>query len=264
VGYRLNSPSQDEFVQAATPESRKPRIKCEECRLRTGAGFRDFGSCELGFMSGFKEAHEVAWAGELLVRQDQPSRLVATLYSGWAIKHRTLSSGKRQVLSILLPGDLFGLECVYSGGASHSIEAITDVTYCVFDPLRWQELLNLGSLASRLCELQVNEQRHLEERFAATAACPASRSVAHFVLDTHDRLRGRRLIREGKFMLPLSNQQFADAVGLTTVHLHRILRRMREDGIFTCDHRRIVIHDLERLREFACASTIADQPRPLI
>lgn len=239
-------------------------IRCEECRHRSGVGFRDLTSCQMHFMSGFKEAHEVAWAGEVLIRQDEPCRLVGTLYSGMAIKCRTLANGKRMVLSLLLPGDLLGLETLYAGSSSHSVEAITDITYCRFDPDRWGQLLSVGSLAARICELQVYDQRHLEHRFAAVGACSGRRAVAHFVLETYDRLKRRRLVRGNSYMLPLTNIQLADAVGLTTVHLHRVMRRMREEGVFTHDHRRIVILDLARLREIACSSTVLDEQRPLV
>lgn len=250
------------IAAASTP--RKPKIPCRECRHRSGVGFKDLLPRQLDFMNAFKESHEVAWAGEIIIRQGQPSRLLCTLYSGLAVKYRTLSTGKRQVLTVVMPGDLIGLESVYTDLPSHSIEALTDITYCVFSPSKWKELLSVPDLADRVCELQVLEQRHIEDRFASVAACSARRSVAHFIIELYDRLRRRRLARGHSFSLPLTNQQFADAVGLTTVHLHRILRGLREDGIFTHEHRQLVIHDLERLRELACAPSPLDEIRPLI
>lgn len=215
-------------------------------------------------MSTFKQSHDVAWTGDIIVKQGEPSRLLCTLYSGLAIKYRTLSTGKRQILSVMMPGDIIGLECVYTDLPSHSVKAVTDITYCVFHPDKWKELLSIPSLAYRICELQVYEQRHIEDRFASVAACSARRSLAHFVVELYDRLRRRRLARDHSFSLPLTNQQFADALGLTTVHLHRMIRRMREDQIFTHENHRIIIHDLKRLRGLACTSDTLDETRPLI
>lgn len=251
------------MTTTSLPRSRS-KIPCRDCRHRSGVGFRDLGAAELDFMTEFKDGHGTAWSGEVLIRQGETSRLLGTLYSGLAIKYRTVANNCRQVLSVMMPGDLIGLENAYGTPPSHSVEAITDVTFCRFDPAKWRTLLSVPDLADRVTELMLADQRHVEDRFAAAAGCTAPRNVAHFVLDMHDRLSRRRLMRGNSFALPLSNQQFADALGLTTVHLHRVLRRMRDDGIFEHDHRRIVIHDLARLREAAGASGPLDEVRPLI
>ncbi|WP_369794694.1 cyclic nucleotide-binding domain-containing protein [Polaromonas sp. JS666] len=53
-----------------------------------------------------------------------------------AFRYKTLSDGRRQILNFLLPGDLIGLQQKFSDGPIHGIEAVTDVTLCVFPP-RW-------------------------------------------------------------------------------------------------------------------------------
>lgn len=215
-------------------------------------------------MERFKHSHEVAWTHDVIIKEGQDTPLLFTLYSGIAIRCRSVSNGKSQLLSIVLPGDLVGLEFLHRETASCTVQAVTDVTYCRFDPARWRtELMHVPDLAHRLCERLLLDQRHLEDRLTAISACTAEGAIAHFFLSLYDRLRVRRLCHEGSFALPLTNRQLANAVGMTTVHLHRLLRKLEREGILTHDRHRILIHDEPKLRELACLPAERGD-RPLI
>ncbi len=71
------------------------------------------------------------------------------------------------------------------------------------------------------------------------------------LLDIHDRLRHRGLINRPTFNLPLTQEQIADHLGLTLVHINRTLRRLREEKIVLVDRQVVIIQDIERLRELA-------------
>ncbi len=215
-------------------------------------------------MHAFKIAHERTWAGDLLLAQDHPGPRLLTLYSGWAIRSRSLASGERQILSVLLPGDLIGLETVFRGGQSDSVEALTDVTFCVFDSRRLDELLNVKTLARRLLSLLALDQQQLSERLTIIGACDAPRNLAQFICDLYDRLYGRRMVQGSRFKFPLSMRQLADALGLTTVHLHRTLRTVREQGILLFEGGSIEIRDLERLRALAPLTSSAARKQPFV
>lgn len=242
----------------------RPKIDCSECRHRGGTGFRDLGGPELSFMESFKHSHEVAWTHDVIIKEGQDLPLLFTLYSGMAMRCRMVSGGKSQLLSIILPGDLVGLEFLYRRISSCTVQAVTDVTYCRFDPERWRtELMRVPDLAHRVCERLLMDQRQVEDRLTAISACTAEGAIAHFFISLYDRLRVRRLCHEGSFALPLTNRQIADAVGITTVHLHRLLKRLERDGILTHDRHRVIVHNEEKLRELACLPTERGD-RPLI
>ena len=71
------------------------------------------------------------------------------------------------------------------------------------------------------------------------------------LLDLHDRLRRRDLISRPSYNLPLTQEQLADHLGLTLVHVNRTLRRLREERIAMVDRQVVVIQDMERLRHYA-------------
>ncbi|HEV2080163.1 MAG TPA: Crp/Fnr family transcriptional regulator [Allosphingosinicella sp.] len=214
-------------------------------------------------MSDLKLSHEVAWNHDVIIQQGQTEPLLFTLYSGMAIKCREVRPGKTHVVSVVLPGDLVGLDFIYSGVAWSSVQAVTDITFCKFAPERWPELLRSPSLASRVCETLVLDQRDLEDRLAVVSACTGEGALAHFLISLYDRLWARRLCHEDSFSLPLTNRQIADAVGVTTVHLHRVLVKLRGKGILAQDGHRIKIHDISKLREIACMPPRVTE-RPLL
>lgn len=236
---------------------------CGNCRHRGTPAFIDLSTAELAFMRGFKRAHAIASAGELLVRQGAPLDCAAVLYSGWVARYRALPSGERQLLSVLLPGDMIGLEAAGSATSWFTLEALTDVSACLFDPAQLERLLGMPSLGRRLLRRLASDKRHGEERFAAVAAGDPRRSLAHLIFDLHHRLRLRGLAPPDSLSVPLTRKQLADAIGVTTVHLHRVLRDLRLDGILSFDRRRIIIVDVDRLRELAAVRRPAE-PLPLI
>ena len=76
----------------------------------------------------------------------------------------------------------------------------------------------------------------------------AKSRLAAFLLGIHDRLRRRGLTDQLSFNLPLTQEQIADHLGLTLVHLNRTLRRMREERLVNVDRQAVIIRDLEGLR----------------
>lgn len=228
---------------------------CRDCRLRQVGFFENLSDPELEFLKGFKIGHGRTWAGERLIEQGADQAHLATLYSGWAAKTTTLPSGETYLVRVLLPGDLIGLESVLYGPSRHSVLAVTDVTYCTFDHRQVDAMLGIPSLARRLVTLLLAEKQRTYERLAVVGACNARRNFAHFVLDLFQRLRERQMARDTGFRVPLSSMQLADALGLTTVHLNRVLRGFRDDRILTFENHTLSIHDLAALREIAAVST---------
>ncbi len=239
-------------------------LECRHCRHRTGVGFVDLPDSDLDFMSSFKQRHESASAKSVLIRQGQRRARVFTLYSGLAVRYRVLPGTRRQVLRILLPGDLIGLQTLYASPSFASVQAITDVTMCSFNPDRWGELLGRPGLAARICEIQGIDRRKTEARLCAVGAAGARANLCHFVADLFFGLRRRRLASRSDFELPVTIQQLADALGVTPTHLRRTATDLDRDGVLAIRRRQIVIHDVERLARIAATTDDWSSDRPLL
>lgn len=90
------------------------------------------------------------------------------------------------------------------------------------------------------------------DRLAASIGrLDAQARICVMLLDIHDRLRQRGLIIRPTFNLPLTQEQIADHLGLTLVHVNRTLRRMREEKLVLVERQVVIIMDLQRLRAAA-------------
>lgn len=237
---------------------------CRNCRHRGTGAFVDLSESELAFMTRFKRAHAIASAGEVLIRQGGPSDCRGILYSGMAARYRSMPTGERQLLGVLLSGDLLGFETEPGASSWCTVEALTDVSVCLFDPDRWDALLAVPSLAAKLYQRRSVDMRQLGERFAAVAACDPARALAHFLVDIQRRLHARGLGYATSFTLPLTRKQLSEALGITKVHLHRVLRQLGEQGIMSLEGSRVIIRDAERLEALAAVAPQAPERQALL
>ena len=229
-----------------------PMIGCRTCSL---AGVP---SDALRSIEAFKLCHGRAWSGDLLIEQGERERKLFTLFSGWAIQFKMLDGGERQIVHVLLPGDLIGLETCTLGVAEFTVQAVTDTTYCVFNAQRLQDVMVEANLAERLLKILSQQISRMGERMSVIGACEAKRNVAHFVAVLHERLLRIGLAQDRSFRIPLSIQQIADCCGLTSVHIHRVLRTLREEGVLHIDN-----HRVEILNDVALADAAHLLPRSL-
>jgi len=239
-------------VQIATRVVDPKILGCRNCPLMASPA----ASPDLALIESFKVSHGRAWSGDVIIEQGACRPRLFTLFSGWAIKYKSLESGERQVVHLLLPGDLVGLETCMLGAAEFGVQAVTDITFCNFDADRFNEVAAAPGLSRRIMVMQAHESAMIAERLTAVGACDARRNLAHLVASLHQRLLKLGLAQERGFRLPLSIQQIADCCGLTPVHVHRVLRALREENILSLDCRKIEILDPDALRQIACVSSM--------
>lgn len=214
-------------------------------------------------MTGFKLGRASLRAGAF-IEGDADRPLLLTLYSGWALRLAKDHPTAHGILGVTFPGDLVGLETVFIKRGAVRLQALTDITYCQFDPARWRELLVRPTLAERLLRLQAQYRLAAEERQMAATTLSATGNLCHFVLGLHDALRRRKLAPEGSFRLPLNRKQVAAVLGLTAVHLRRVLKALESAGLLEMREGRVTLHDITRLRSLAGNPHFGRSALPLI
>lgn len=237
---------------------------CESCPLNANKGFSPFSVEERDFISAFKIGHQRAWAGESLLSQSSSQPRLFTIFSGWAAKFRSLAGGSRQLINVLLPGDLVGVEGSLTGQTSYGVEAITDVTMCMFDPRKIDLLMADRAMAVRMLVIMTEDLRRTMERLAVIGACDGRRNLAHFIGQLHMRLLQLNMSHEDNFKFPLTLRQLAEGLGLTTVHLHRILRDLKQEDILHIDHGHVYILSVEKLRKLGMSTRCSSMPQPFL
>lgn len=248
-------------MEAAPAAGNRDWIACEMCRHRSGVGFDGLDDAEAAFMTGFKLGRQAVPAGGYVESAGSP--MLLTLYSGLALRVGLPGSGTPCAMGLAFPGDLIGFETLV-GPPVLRLRALTDLTYCQFDPDRWTELLAVPSLAERLLRAQALAARETAERLAVATCRSAVGRLCHFVLRTYEALLARKLVRGLSFRLPLPRQELADLLGFTPVHLRRVLATLARDNVLDLSQGRVAIHDLERLRVLAGPLDPPLQRRPLL
>jgi CRP/FNR family transcriptional regulator, anaerobic regulatory protein len=227
-------------------------VLCAACPLRQAPGFGSPDAAIRWFHSGVGTERRSAEVGAELSRAGDNFGSAGALFTGWALRYKLLADGRRQILSILLPGDLFGIDAILVGKPDHSVQAVTAVTYGIMHDDRLKQLIATApNFSAALLQRSLVERRRADRHATLIGRCSAEERIAGFLVETHARLRQRRLGGPSTFNMPLTQQQLGDHLGLTVVHVNRVLRRLRETAVMTARGHMVVIHDMPALRRRA-------------
>jgi CRP-like cAMP-binding protein len=183
-------------------------------------------------------------AGTVLVSQGERAGNFFSLRSGWACAAQLQKDGSRQITDIFIGGQIMGLREVGLLQAHSSIEAMTDLVACPFPRRRLAEVFSASPrLAVLFFLILAQNNALLTQRLANIGNKPAISRLAHFILE----LRARRGIDGDEMELPLTQTLIGDALGLTSVHVSRVLNELKRKGILEQEDSRLRILDREAL-----------------
>jgi len=190
--------------------------------------------------------------GEVLIGTGEESRAVYLLESGWVARTRLIEDGRRQIIVVFLPGDLMGIKSMLLERQPDTIECLTDAVVRVIDHKRLLELTAQNHAVSLRVMFQLAEdERRLHNWVTALGRGSADERIATLLLDFRGRLHHAGLVNGGAFQMPITQQEIADHLGLTVVHVNRVLRRLRESGMVSV-HRGVVrVNEITRLSRLA-------------
>jgi CRP/FNR family transcriptional regulator, anaerobic regulatory protein len=192
-------------------------------------------------------------ANSEIVRENTEHNVMYRMRSGWAARVRTLDDGRRQFIAIFLAEDLMAVKALFMDRQPDSIICLSDVTA---DRLDYRSALELfardPSVAARIAFQLGEDERRLHNWNIGLGCADARERIAFMFVELYGRLKRLGLLRDAKsFNCPMRQQQIGDRVGLTVVHVNRVLRRFREDGILTVQSRRVSIENLPELVRIA-------------
>ncbi len=221
---------------------------------------------ELEVLAGLHRRRRSFAAGRDLVHQGQTHQAAYILAEGWVCSYKLLRDGKRQIVDFQIPGDFLGLRSVLFRTADHNIEPVTAVEASeVLESDLLQAFAKTPRLATAVLWAASRDEAMVVEHLVGIGRRNALERTAHFMLELSARLTlvGRGT-REG-FACPLSQHMLADALGLSSVHINRVLRVLREDGLLTFQKGEVTIHDFDGLVDLAeFDRSYLDQEGPLL
>jgi CRP-like cAMP-binding protein len=168
--------------------------------------------------------------------------------NGWLLRYKILHSGSRQIIDFILPGQIFGLQACLFKTALYSVATITESSLSEIPIEMIDETFERSPrLARALFWSALSETAIVGEHLIDAARRSAYERISHLLLELFVRLKASGLTEGMSFESPLTQELIGDAVGLTTVHVNRTLRSLREDKLVAVDGKRVTILDFEAL-----------------
>lgn len=205
-------------------------------------------------------------SGHEMIHEGQKNASAFILAKGWACSYKILPDGGRQIVDFQIPGDFLGLRSILFRTADHGIEAVTRIEA---SEVVAADLLDAFSHAPRLATAVLwavsRDEAMVVEHMVNLGRRSAEERMAHFLLELGARLKLVGMGDEAGFDCPLTQYHLADALGLSAVHVNRVLRQLREEGLVTFQKHRVVFDDFKGLSELAGFDIgYLDQDGPLL
>ncbi len=213
----------------------------------------------------FSEFREVG-AGRTIVRSGVPLEESILLVEGLACRYKDLADGQRQIMELHVAGDFVDLHGFLLKRLEHNVGALTPVRLAAVPHDRLRYITeNYPHLARMLWFSTLLDSAIHRERILSVGRRSALGRIAHLLCELYVRLEIVGLTSDHRFALPLTQADLADANGLTAVHVNRMLKKLRDNGLVTYRGGEVVIHDwdgLQRVAEFSPSYLFLEsQPR---
>jgi len=205
-------------------------------------------------------------SGHEMIHEGQKNASAFVLADGWACSYKLLPNGERLIVDFQVPGDFLGLRSILFRTSDHSIEALTEIE--AFEVLT-ADILEAFAQSPRLATAVLwaasRDEAMVVEHLVSLGRRSAEERMAHFLLELGSRLNLVGVGDRSGYPCPLTQYHLADALGLSAVHVNRVLRHLREAGLVTFQKGQVKFDDVKRLTELAVFSTTyLDQEGPLL
>jgi len=198
-----------------------------------------------------KGEHLVKKRNDLIVDGDE-YRNLCFVKDGYAIRYKLLSNGKRQILNVILPGDVIGFPVSFFDRSMYSVVTVSDLTFSLCSLEAYAQLCyQRPQFGLILSWLAAQEAAIYAEHIVDIGRRTPLERLAHFLLEMHSRLLAVGRAQETSFDLPFSQEIIADVLGLSVPHLNRVMQKLRAEKLIESHSRLVNLVDVPGLRRLA-------------
>ena len=186
--------------------------------------------------------------GAVLMEEQGRSDELFVMQQGMLMCYVLLDDGSRQIVRFLFPGDLFALSALVYGRAPDTVVALSNAVVCPFDRGQMAMLATEHPrLFSLILVLNQVERVITTDRLAGLGRTSARVRVATLLLSLRGQMRHAGMDVSTSFALGLTQEEMGDAIGLTAVHVNRMLRQLEDDALIKREGGRVYLLDQARL-----------------
>ncbi|MCJ2143890.1 Crp/Fnr family transcriptional regulator [Methylobacterium sp. E-066] len=187
---------------------------------------------------------------DLTSEEDRPDNVHLVL-SGFVCRYKILPKGQRHITALMVPGDFCDLHVAILDEMDHSLGTMTPCTVVEIPRATIQDLTeNHPRIAHALWWATLVDEAVLREWLVSLAGREAAERMAHLFCELLLRLRVVGLAEKDGYALPFTQIDLADMLGLTPVHVNRVMKHLRSEDLIVLKKRRLEIPDVARLKAF--------------
>ena len=216
------------------------------------SGFADLAPEEVAALEE-ATAHPRRLAARLdLIREGDRPGPVFVMLDGWAFRYKILPNGSRQIMAFLMPGDACDLNVGMLAEMDHSIQTVTPARVATIPRGEMERLMQHHQGISRAMYLaQLTDAGTMRSWIVSMGRRSSIERVAHLMCELYVRARSIGLVEDTEFALPLSQIVLADALGMTPVHINRVLKGLRLAGAMALRRGSLLIMEPSKLAQIA-------------
>ena len=184
------------------------------------------------------------------IREGDAPTHCAVLVSGFAYRQKLTGEGARQILALHIPGDALDFQNIFLDEADHSVQTLTRAEMAMVPRAEFQKLTRSRPAVAHAILGTILVEASIFREWVLNVGRRDSRTrLAHVLCEFAVRLEAQGLADEYGYELPMTQEQLADAVGLTPVHVNRTLKALEAEGLISRNRRNVSFPDWQRMRD---------------
>jgi len=187
-----------------------------------------------------------------LIREGDQTGPMFVVLEGWVCRYKVLPSGTRQIMAFLMAGDACDLHIKLLSEMDHGIQALTPAVVASISKADVQRLMrDHPNVANAMYSAQLIDEGVLRAWIVSMGRRSSTERVAHLLCELYLRALDVGRLANGSLSLPLSQLILADALGMTAVHINRVLKELRLSGAVILNRGSITVSDPAQLVRIA-------------
>jgi len=227
-------------------------IRLTEILLKKVSGFFDVTNEVRSTFAEICTDLEEFDAGTVIVPQGGDYGDIFLLDRGWVMRSRNLENGARQIVNVALPGDFIAMNALLFATSDFELSCKTDIAAYRLPADRLGNALTRDAmLSAALFWVNAHEESLLAERIVSLGRRSARQRTAHVLCELMSRLEIIGFSDPERFVVPMSQEEFADILGISIVHMNKTLRAFERDGVISFRNSLLLVLDRIKLEQEA-------------
>lgn len=207
---------------------------------------------ELTFLRALWRQRQIVPRKTDLFREGMRTTTLFVLFDGWAAACKHSEAGRRQIINPAIPGDILGFSQLFRHEAHYAAVTLSRASVGMLSrdqidfAFHHHPRLYFGLMGRAMVQHAI-----IIERLTDVAQHCATTRIAHFAMELLVRHRAVGLAQQGSFHAPLTQEDIADTLGLSVIHVNRVLQSLKRQRLLHWSGRSVVIPDAEKLARIA-------------